>query len=151
MPRILGRRCCLGVAAALTALSLALVACRGRLGTGDTAPGGARLQLVVSPTPVPVGPVRLVATLTSPDGKPITGARLRVRADMAMAGMEPVIAKLTDVGTGHYVADRFQLSMGGDWILTISGQLPDGRAIRQTFVVRGVGARAASWIPAASG
>lgn len=122
----------------LLALGLVLGACRARAEAQDTAPSVARMQLTVSPQPPTVGSARLDLTVASPDGKPITGAKLQIRGDMSHAGMQPVLADLTDQGNGHYAADGFHFTMAGDWILTVSGSLPDGTPVKKTFTISGV-------------
>ena len=128
----------------LVSLCLVLVACRAQAEAQDTSSSVAQLHLTVSPQPPTVGSARIDLTVASPDGKPITGAKLQVRGDMAMAGMQPVLADLKDEGSGHYQADGFQFTMVGDWTLTVSGSLPDGTAIKKTFAIAGVGDKAGS-------
>ena len=119
----------------LLLLSLAAFAGCSR---GAVASGNADVALTVSPSPPAVGPARLQVQLSSTQGAPIAGARLQVRGDMTHAGMQPVFANCQDQGNGHYVATGFNFDMAGDWILTVSGTLPDGGVVEQQFPVNGV-------------
>lgn len=51
---------------------------------------------------------------------------------MTHAGMVPVLENAVDLGEGLYQVD-FNWSMAGDWILELSGELPDGRYILREF------------------
>jgi len=128
----------------LLSLGFVLGACRAQAETQDTPSSVAQLSLTVSPQPPTVGSAKVDLTITSPNGKPITGAKLQVRGEMSMAGMQPVLANLTDQGNGHYQVSGFPFAMAGDWILTVTGNLPDGTAIKKTFTVSGVKEEAGS-------
>jgi hypothetical protein len=69
--------------------------------------------------------------------QPIAGARLQVRAFMTHAGMAPIEAIVEDTGGGGYRA-RVQFTMGGDWLLRVTGEQRDGRAIDAAVAVPGV-------------
>ena len=51
--------------------------------------------------------------------------------------MTPVVADLTERTEGVYEA-RLQLTMAGDWILVVSGQLRDGTHIVKQIDLAGV-------------
>lgn len=97
------------------------------LGTADVA-----LSLSVEPEEPTTGPSTLVITVTDSDGRPVNDAAVTVRGDMTHAGMQPVLAAAEAIGDGHYEAD-FEWTMAGDWIVTVSATLPDGRTATQEF------------------
>jgi hypothetical protein len=57
---------------------------------------------------------------------------------MSHAGMQPVTVEASEDVPGRYVSDRFEFTMGGDWIITITGTLADGKELRRTFDLRDV-------------
>ena len=73
----------------------------------------------------------MVIQLADIAGKPIEGATVDVRGDMSHAGMQPVMAVATGAG-GNYSAD-FEWTMAGDWIVTVTAALPDGRTATRQF------------------
>ncbi len=115
------------------ALLLGLAACRGE--PGNDAPGFS-LRISLVPTPPIEGPTRVVVEIRDPEGEPVEGARVRLRGDMAHAGMIPVEEALVDEGAGRYAHSSFDFTMGGDWILTTTVELPDGRGMERTQEVR---------------
>ena len=133
------------VALALAAL-LASTACQGMslaqdvVGSSGGASEGPQVSLVsTSPSPPTLGTVEITIALASATGQPISGAKLRLEADMAMAGMKPETGDLTDLGNGRYQSHGFAFSMGGSWILTVQGTLPDGTTIDRTVPLPRVG------------
>jgi hypothetical protein len=60
--------------------------------------------------------------------RPVHGARLQVVGLMSHPGMAPVIAAVAERGEGVYQV-QLQFTMGGDWILLVTGLLPDGRRL----------------------
>jgi hypothetical protein len=78
------------------------------------------------------GEVPLVITLTDANNAPINGARIAVVGDMNHAGMTPVNGEAQNGTDGRYEVP-FNWTMGGDWILTVTVTLPDGRQVRETF------------------
>jgi len=59
---------------------------------------------------------------------------MSLRGDMTHAGMAPVLEDAEEVGEGLYRAS-FEWTMAGDWVITVSGKLDDGRTIRREFQV----------------
>ncbi len=109
--------------------ALLLTACRGNEGPPAS---NLALDVGISPTPPVVGPARLIITLTDSVGSPVDGAEVRVEGNMSHAGMVPVLDTAVARGQGLYVVPDFRFTMGGDWILTVTATLPDGRtATRQ--------------------
>jgi hypothetical protein len=83
-------------------------------------------------------PAAVTATITDASGAPIDGADVTLRGDMTHAGMEPVITPLTAAGNGQYRSDAFEMTMAGDWVLTVEATLPDGRRAEEAFPLNGV-------------
>ena len=121
-------------------LFIGLAACRqaaGGVPLEGSAPvdGAPDVILTLSPavdtTPV-MGPYAWTITLTNDDGTPVEDAAVTVRGDMNHAGMVPVESSATDEGQGTYTAD-FEWTMAGDWIVTVTATLADGRVKSATF------------------
>jgi hypothetical protein len=89
----------------------------------------------IEPTPPVTGAPALVRlSLVNGLGGPLRGARLRLEAHMSHPGMSPVTTSLIERSAGTYEG-RVQLAMAGNWVLVVTGELPDGsRLIRQTDV-----------------
>jgi hypothetical protein len=90
----------------------------------------------VSPQPPRVGPTTIDFTLTDA-GKLVSGAQIKVEANMSHAGMAPIFAEATEEGVGHYRA-VIDLSMAGDWVVIAYASLPNGRKIEYRFEINGV-------------
>jgi len=106
---------------------LAFSGCRGHEPPGDP---GLLLEVGISPTPPGVGPARLIITLRDTVGAPLEGAEIRVEGNMSHAGMTPVMSTAVAQGEGLYSVPDFTFTMAGDWILTVTAILPDGRWTR---------------------
>ena len=76
-------------------------------------------------------------TLQDEQQRPVPGARLQLEAHMSHPGMAPVVRRLTDRGGGVYET-HLQFSMAGDWVLVVTGELPDGRRITRSLPIAGV-------------
>lgn len=110
--------------AALVTSALVLVGCRGE-GPVDDLP--VHVEVSLAPTPPIVGPVRLVLSLTDDEGAPAEAAEVRVEGIMSHAGMVPVRETAGREGEGRWVIPDFDFTMGGDWLLIVEVELPDGR------------------------
>jgi hypothetical protein len=95
------------------------------------------VELKLRPQPPKVGKVWVMVDLSDRDGKPVTGASLKLEANMNHAGMKPVFADPKEVVPGRYDAN-VELTMGGDWYMLITGKLADGRKLKRTIDVPGV-------------
>jgi hypothetical protein len=110
---------------------VALTGCRSNAASDLT------VEAELSPAPAVVGPANVLIRLTDANGQPVTGATVTVEGNMSHPGMSPVFAKVTDGDPGEYRADM-EFTMAGDWILSVSAALPDGRAVQKQINVRGV-------------
>lgn len=86
--------------------------------------------LLTPATPLVGQPATADLTLRQPDGRPVLDAHLTLEAHMIHPGMAPAVVTLAGVGDGRYRAGVI-LTMSGDWVMFVSGQLGDGRRVRQ--------------------
>jgi len=85
----------------------------------------------MTPTPVPpIAGTPALGEITLRDRalRPVLGARLQVVGLMSHPGMAPVFATVAERSDGVYQV-QLQLTMSGDWILLVTGSLPDGRRL----------------------
>lgn len=99
-------------------------ACRGDGPEGDPS---LILDVSISPTPPAVGSARLIISLQDTAGTPLSDAEIIVEGNMSHAGMVPVLDTARMLAPGQYSIPDFQFTMAGDWILTLTATLPDGR------------------------
>jgi Cu(I)/Ag(I) efflux system membrane fusion protein/cobalt-zinc-cadmium efflux system membrane fusion protein len=84
------------------------------------------VELTTDPSPPHQGKNRVQVKLTTPDSKPLTGAKVTVRffragmPEMGMAAVN-VTAQLTDQGNGVY-AGEVELGSGGTWQVTTTAE-----------------------------
>jgi YtkA-like len=118
------------------ATALALAGCRQSAQSTPTpailATPTLTIEMAVAPTPPTTGEAELIVSVHSPDGAPISDARVAVRSDMTHAGMPPVLAEAASGTNGEYRVP-FEWTMGGDWIVTITVTTSDGLEHSQTF------------------
>jgi len=76
-------------------------------------------------------------TLADSHGAPIAGARLHFDAHMTHPGMTPVTSDVIEISSGTYQSTP-RLSMAGDWVFVVSGELLDGRRLTKEIQVPGV-------------
>lgn len=119
------------ILASLIVLSLLLGSCRRSTQPNDEA-ANVNMALAVRPPAPAVGPATLLITLTDTADDPINGAVLEIRGDMVHAGMEPVLASV-DAGQNGIYEVPFEWTMAGDWIVTVTASLPDGRTVTREF------------------
>src|SRR5204863_3975550 len=84
-----------------------------------------KVDFSLKPEPPKVGKASVTVKLSDSDGKPLTGATLKLEGNMNHAGMKPVFADPKEVDPGRYEAN-LELTMGGDWFVLIQGTLADG-------------------------
>lgn len=123
---------------ALILLVAGSAACTRGGDNDDDSADGVNVELHITPDSPEIGPAVIEVTLTDEDGDPIDDAELEIEGNMSHAGMQPVIVDATGEQDGRYVSDGFEFTMGGDWIITVSGTLADGREIERTFDLTGV-------------
>lgn len=116
---------------ALVLLSVFIGGCR-RSSSQDEAVSDVNITLVVDPDAPVVGSATLRITLTDSNDTPINDAVLEIRGDMSHAGMEPVLANAEASQAGVYEVP-FTWTMGGDWIVTVTAILADGRIASREF------------------
>jgi hypothetical protein len=111
-----------------------VIACRPQGETAaDVATGWS-----VEPRPPIVGPATLsLALIDRPTGKPVSGARVQVEANMSHPGMAPAFSEAREVAPGRYEAP-LELTMAGDWILLVEATLRDGRTLQRQVRLAGV-------------
>lgn len=111
----------------------ALTACQraSQQAASDQAPEIAA-ALAIDPDPAIVGPSNLQVTLTGVDGVPVEGASVSLKGDMSHAGMQPVLAEANGGAGGVYEA-QWMWTMAGDWFVTATATLPDGRTLVRRF------------------
>jgi hypothetical protein len=88
--------------------------------------------LAIDPDPAVVGPANLQVTLTNAGGAPVAGAAVSLKGDMSHAGMKPVLAEASGGANGVYQA-QWMWTMAGDWFVTVTATLPDGRTLVRRF------------------
>ncbi|KXJ40685.1 MAG: hypothetical protein AXA67_08685 [Methylothermaceae bacteria B42] len=101
---------------------------------GFVSAGPYRVQVTVTPETPRVGPNQVTVLLQDSQGKPVTGARLKVEAVMPAMGAMPAMfapAKMVETAPGRYQGE-FRPSMAGEWPLTVEIAGSAGKA-RLTF------------------
>jgi hypothetical protein len=93
------------------------------------------IEMAVEPSPPATGDAVLLVRLHHPDGTPIENARIAVRGDMNHGGMVPVLGEAAEASDGIYRVP-FEWTMGGDWIVTLTVTLEDGRQVERRFDMR---------------
>jgi len=93
------------------------------------------VRVLTSPSPRRIGPAEITLELLDPAGLGVDHALLQVRGDMLHPGMAPVEGIVGQAVRGQYPV-ALEWSMAGDWILTVDGQLQDGRRLLRTFELR---------------
>ncbi len=86
------------------------------------------VTLRAEPDPPAVGESTLVIVVKDTSGQPITDASLSVRGDMEHAGMDAFEGTSDTSQNGEYRIP-FQWEMGGNWSVTVTATLPDGKGV----------------------
>ncbi len=122
----------------LTVALLAIAGCSRGDDSNDVSASDVHMSILTEPAPPAMGPATISVSLADDDGDPVTGATLTLEGNMSHAGMQPVFEDLEEVEDGVYETSDFEFTMGGDWILTVSGELENGEEISQTVDLSGV-------------
>lgn len=97
--------------------------------------GGLVVGITTEPATPRVGDNRLILELRTPDGDPVPGVAIEAFAEMPAMGAMPAMrapAGLQEVAPGRYVGS-LNLSMRGEWPLTLRFESPAGQAVRMQF------------------
>lgn len=124
---------------ALLLIGTFLVVCSG-CGPAETETADFQVDLAFDPSPPQKGDVDVTLTLAQRDGTPIEGADVRLEGNMNHAGMTPSFADLKEVKPGQY-AGTLDFTMGGDWFVLVTVQMPDGKQVERKIDIPGVEAR----------
>ena len=91
----------------------------------------------ISPDPPRVGTATVTLRVSDASGRPLSGARVSLEANMSHAGMRPVFGEARELEPGRYQS-ALEFTMGGDWVVLVRLTLPDGRKIERELNVKGV-------------
>lgn len=75
--------------------------------------------------------------LVDPLGQAVSGAHVSLEGNMSHAGMAPTFGEATEIAPGSY-RGNLEFSMAGDWVISVTARLPDGRRVEQQFELKGV-------------
>lgn len=96
---------------------------------------GLEVGVTTDPATPRVGDNRLIVELRTPDGDPVPGVAIDAYAEMPAMGAMPAMrapAGMEEVAPGRY-AGSMNLSMRGEWPLTLRFESPEGQAVRMQF------------------
>lgn len=79
------------------------------------------LAVLVDPNRVGLNEVHL--TLTTPQGEPVPVRGMSVGFSLPAEDIGPLEARGRKLGSGHYVVQGRQLSIEGDWTITVRARL----------------------------
>jgi len=121
----------------LVAVGIAMAGCRPQ---ARDAAATINIALAFDPSPPSTGECGLSLALTDAAGRPLHVTHLAVEGDMNHAGMRPAFAQLTETAPGRY-RGKIEFTMGGDWFLLVSGELPGGGRFEKRLDIPGVKTR----------
>ncbi len=84
-----------------------------------------------------VGHETITVKLVDPLGQAVSGAHVSLEGNMSHAGMAPTFGEATEIAPGSY-RGNLEFSMAGDWVISVTARLPDGRRVEQQFELKGV-------------
>ena len=123
---------------ALSVLLAAVVvsACAAPVAAPAPVTGGPpQVTLTTNPGPAAAaGETELVVEVKDRAGKPLTGVKVLVTADMAAHSMGAMQGEATDQGNGRY-ATKVPFGMAGEWKVTIEVRQGDTVLATQDFVI----------------
>lgn len=123
-----GRAIRIGQRWLLLFLLVGLTACH----RADKAADATLLAWEVSPKAPKIGPVTIKLMPTDSTGRPIRQAYMRLEGDMRHPGMRPVTVEARESQPGTYTG-TLDLTMAGEWVVSVDGTLPGGGSIRRTI------------------
>jgi len=97
--------------------------------------GGLEIGVATEPATPRLGDNRLIVELRTPAGEPVAGLPIEAFAEMPAMGAMPAMrvpAELTETAPGHYEGG-LNLSMRGEWPLTLRWDAPSGPPVRLQF------------------
>jgi len=98
---------------------------------------GVTVACTITPQPPRVGSATVTVSLLDRTAKPVTGAQIKLEADMSHPGMAPAFANAGETAPGRYVG-HLQLTMAGDWVILVQGTLANGQRVDRQVDVKGV-------------
>jgi YtkA-like len=126
------------VASALVCGILGTACDRSPRDPGSPAINDVTVEWKITPTPTGVGALTIAeVTLRDGERRLVSGATIQVEGHMSHPGMAPVIVQATERSEGVYAA-QLQFSMNGEWIVLVTGSLPDGRRLSRRLAVANV-------------
>ena len=93
---------------------------------------GYDVSMSVEPQDLRVGTTTVLITINDPAGEPVSDAIVTLEGDMTHAGMLPSNATTVEIAPGQYQGE-LALTMGGEWLVLVQAQLPNGDTIERTF------------------
>ena len=120
----------------LLAGALLLSACNAPApAAAPAAAGPAQVTLITNPDPASsAGETELIFEVKGADGQPLSGADVRVQADMVGHSMGVMQGAATDQGNGRY-ATRVAFSMAGPWKIVVEVRQGDALLAAQDFAI----------------
>jgi len=97
--------------------------------------GGLEVGITTVPATPRVGDNRLIVELRTPDGEPVSAVEIEAYAAMPAMGAMPAMrapAALVESAPGRYEG-TMDLSMRGEWPLTVTFESPAGEPVRMQF------------------
>ena len=116
---------------------LVVAACTAGCRPGDASDEDVRVSWQIRPEPVRAGSTSVTVALRDSSGAPIENADVEIEATMTHPGMRPEMASAEEISPGVYESD-LNLTMGGDWMLILKAELPDGRSLQRKHDLPGV-------------
>ena len=90
----------------------------------------------ITPWPPRIGRSTVAFQLTD-SAKKVTGAIVKLEADMSHPGMRPEFGEAREAAPGRYQG-QLTFSMAGDWVVLLHITLPDGQTLERQVEVNGV-------------
>ena len=125
------------IVVSVLAVTLLVVGCRPKSVAPTNAP---KVVVTFDHTPPSTGENTFNLSLDDAQGQPLELAKLAVEGDMNHAGMKPSFGRVKQTAPGRYTG-TIDFTMGGDWFLLVSGDLPDGRHYTKKVDVPGVASK----------